>query len=46
MAYKQERWDEAKRKCHLGEEEIRMSNFLRKLRDGFKSEKPDQEYSQ
>lgn len=25
MAYKQKPWDEAKRKCNLGEEEIRMA---------------------
>ena len=28
MAYKQELWDEAKRKCRLGEEEIRMAKEM------------------
>ena len=28
MAYKQELWDEAKRKCWLGEEEIRMAKEM------------------
>lgn len=28
MAYKQEIWDEAKRKCRLGEEEIRMAKEM------------------
>ena len=28
MAYKQEIWDEAKRKCRLGEEVIRMAKEL------------------
>lgn len=28
MAYKQELWDEAKRKCHIGEEEIRMAKEM------------------
>ena len=28
MAYKQEFWDEAKRKCRLGEEEIRMAKEM------------------
>lgn len=31
MAYKQELWDEAKKKCHIGDEEIRMTSFPRKL---------------
>lgn len=45
MAYKQELWDEAKKKCHIGDEEIRMSNFLRKLRNGAESQKPYKKYS-
>ncbi len=28
MAYKQELWDEAKKKCYLGEEEIRMAKAM------------------
>ena len=28
MAYKQELWDEAKRKCRLGDEEIRMAREM------------------
>ena len=28
MAYKQELWDEAKKKCRLGEEEIRMAKEM------------------
>ena len=28
MAYSQQLWDEAKRKCKLGEEEIRMSKEM------------------
>ena len=28
MAYKQEFWDEAKRKCRLGEEEIRRAKEM------------------
>lgn len=28
MAYKQELWDEAKKKWHLGEEEIRMAKEM------------------
>lgn len=28
MAYKQELWDEAKKKCWLGEEEIRMAKEM------------------
>ena len=28
MAYKQELWEEAKKKCHLGEEEIRMAKEM------------------
>ena len=28
MAYKQGLWDEAKRKCRLGEEEIRMAKEM------------------
>lgn len=44
MAYKRELWDEAKKKCRIGDEEIRMSNFLRKLRDGFKSKEPHKKY--
>ena len=28
MAYKQELWDEAKKKCHIGEEEIRMAKEM------------------
>ena len=28
MAYKQELWDEAKRKCHIGDEEIRMAKEM------------------
>ena len=28
MAYKQELWDEAKRKCRIGEEEIRMAKEM------------------
>lgn len=28
MAYKQELWDEAKKKCHLGDEEIRMAKEM------------------
>ena len=28
MAYKQELWDEAKRKCRLGEDEIRMAKEM------------------
>ena len=29
MAYSQQLWDEAKRKCKLGEEEIRMAKEMR-----------------
>ena len=39
MAYKQELWDEAKRKCRLGEEEIRMAKEM-----GLNPQKPDKEY--
>lgn len=46
MAYKQELWDEAKKKCRIGDEEIRMANFLRKLRNGIESQKPDKKYPQ
>ena len=46
MAYSQELWDEAKKKCHIGDEEIRMANFLRKLRNGIESQKPDKKYPQ
>jgi len=28
MAYKQELWNEAKKKCRLGNEEILMADFL------------------
>ena len=28
MAYKQELWDEAKKKCRLGDEEIRMAKEM------------------
>lgn len=28
MAYSQQLWDEAKRKCKLGEEEIRMAKEI------------------
>ena len=28
MAYKQETWDEAKKKCQLGEEEVRMAKEM------------------
>lgn len=28
MAYKQELWDEAKKKCRIGEEEIRMAKEM------------------
>ena len=28
MAYKQETWDEAKKKCRLGEEEVRMAKEM------------------
>lgn len=28
MAYKQELWDEAKRKCRLGDEETRMAKEM------------------
>lgn len=28
MAYKQELWDEAKKKCRIGDEEIRMAILL------------------
>ena len=28
MAYKQEMWDEAKKKCRLGDEEIRMAKEM------------------
>jgi len=28
MAYKPELWDEAKRKCHIGDEEIRMAKEM------------------
>ncbi len=28
MAYKQELWDEAKRKCHIGDEEIRIAKEM------------------
>ena len=28
MAYKQELWDEAKKKCRVGEEEIRMAKEM------------------
>ena len=34
MAYKQELWGEAKKKCYIRDEEIRMASFLRKLRNG------------
>ncbi len=40
MAYKQELWDEAKKKCHIGDEEIRMA------KNGFESQKPYKKYSQ
>lgn len=46
MAYKQEMWDEAKKKCRLGDEEIRMSNFLRKLRNGTESPEPQRKSQQ
>lgn len=44
MAYKQELWDEAKRKCHIGDEEIRMANFLWKLGNGTATQKHDKKY--
>ena len=28
MAYKQELWDEAKKRCHIGDEEIRMAKEM------------------
>ena len=28
MAYKQELWDEAKKKCRIGDEEIRMAKEM------------------
>lgn len=28
MAYKQEQWDEAKKKCRIGDEEIRMAKEM------------------
>lgn len=28
MAYKQEMWDEAKKKCRIGDEEIRMAKEM------------------
>ena len=28
MAYKQELWDEAEKKCHIGDEEIRMAKEM------------------
>ena len=28
MAYKQELWDEAKKKCRIGDEEIRMAKQM------------------
>ena len=28
MAYKQEMWDEAKKKCHIGDEEIHMAKEM------------------
>ena len=28
MAYKQELWDEAKKKCHIGDEEIKMAKEM------------------
>lgn len=28
MAYKPELWDEAKRRCHIGDEEIRMAKEM------------------
>lgn len=28
MAYKQELWDEAKKRCHIGDEEIRMAKIV------------------
>ena len=39
MAYKQELWQEAKKRCRLGDEEIRGEG------DGIESEKPDQKCS-
>lgn len=32
MAYKQELWAEAKKKCRLSEEDIRMAKKLRRVR--------------